>query len=67
MKNENHFENGLNQVAAEDLQTISGGWCGNDPLFPKGPQPTDPFRSYYGGVHLPGVDAQIGANLGMRL
>jgi hypothetical protein len=65
MKTEKNFENGMVRVTAEELQAVSGGWCGNDPLFPKGPQPTDPLRSYYDCTTLPGVDARIGVQLGI--
>jgi hypothetical protein len=65
MKNEMNLASVLCPATAEELQAISGGWCGNDPLFPKGPQPTDPLRSYFDRSTLPGVDTQIGVQLGI--
>jgi hypothetical protein len=68
MKTEKNFENVLCHVTAEELQAVSGGWCGNDPLFPKGPQPVDPLRSQLECTTLPGVDAGRigGVYLGMQ-
>jgi hypothetical protein len=60
MKTEMNFEGAMGAVTAEELQAVSGGWCGNDPLFPKGPQPSDPLRSQLQSMTLPGVDARIG-------
>jgi hypothetical protein len=63
MKTEKNLANALCPVSAAELQAVSGGWCGNDPLFPKGPQPSDPLRSALVCTQLPGVDTRIGASL----
>jgi hypothetical protein len=59
-------ESGLRVVTNEELQAVSGGWCGNDPTYWKpGPQPpVDPFRTRFDqGAILPA--GQLGAQFEM--
>lgn len=66
MKTETVFSgNTFRAVTDEELQAVSGGWCGNDPKYwGIGPRPpADPFRGLLGPMN-PATQFEMGATVG---